>query len=152
MNTIPQKKDIHQKLRALVDNKVQDYQEMVESLEESRNEDTKSSAGDKFETGREMMQREIDRVTDQLDQAVHNRKTLSMIDVDRHCTVGVIGALISSDGGVYYLSIAHGKLELNDQIIYAISVKSPLGILLLGRGVGEIVEINGRKIKITSIL
>ena len=41
----------------------------IEDARSSANDDTKSSAGDKFETGREMMQQEIDRNRKQLEEA-----------------------------------------------------------------------------------
>ncbi len=44
----------------------------IEDARSSANDDTKSSAGDKFETGREMIQQEIDRNRKQLEEAKKN--------------------------------------------------------------------------------
>jgi hypothetical protein len=47
--------------------KIQEMQRDFQLARESRNSDTKSSAGDKFETGREMMQKEMDKCSMMID-------------------------------------------------------------------------------------
>ena len=55
------KEQILNQLLTQLDQKTETAKTAIESAKESRDNDTKSSAGDKFETGREMMQMEIDK-------------------------------------------------------------------------------------------
>jgi len=61
---------IHNQLLTDLDKRIKSAKEFIESAKESRDNDTKSSAGDKFETGREMMQMEIDKNETQLRKAL----------------------------------------------------------------------------------
>ena len=55
------KHQIHLALVKELTEKVSSYDRMLVSIRQSKNGDTKSSAGDKFETSREMMQMAIDK-------------------------------------------------------------------------------------------
>ena len=57
------KSEIHLKLRSQLEKSVEEARKEYALAKESRDSDTKSSAGDKFETGREMMQREMDKLS-----------------------------------------------------------------------------------------
>jgi len=83
---------------------------------ESRNSDTKSSAGDKFETSREMAQIEIHKIE------IEILKTQQFItDLFSKVT-----QLIITDKGVFLISIPFGKLILNDEKIFCISKNAPI--------------------------
>lgn len=119
---------------------------------ESRDSDTKSSAGDKFETGREMMQREMDKLNASIDQYKNQLHLLSKINLNRKHQIGDLGCLIITDQEKYYLSIGLGKIEINSEIIFAISLNSPLGQLFKGKKEGEMVEFRGKTFKINQII
>tara|TARA_B110000305_G_scaffold14594_1_gene13671 strand:- start:1887 stop:2303 length:417 start_codon:yes stop_codon:yes gene_type:complete len=83
---------------------------------ESRNSDTKSSAGDKFETSREMAQIEIHKIE------IEILKTQQFItDLFSKVT-----QLIITDKGAFLISIPFGKLILNDEKIFCISKNAPI--------------------------
>ena len=83
---------------------------------ESRNSDTKSSAGDKFETSREMAQIEIHKIE------IEISKTQQFItDLFSKVT-----QLIITDKGAFLISIPFGKLILNDEKIFCISKNAPI--------------------------
>lgn len=119
---------------------------------ESRDSDTKSSAGDKFETGREMMQREMDKISASLDMLKGQLAQMKRIDINENPTHVGLGSFIETDAENYYLSVGLGKLSCSGTSFYAISADSPLGELLVGKQTNEIIELRGRKITIKSIL
>ena len=83
---------------------------------QSRNSDTKSSAGDKFETSREMAQIEIHKIE------IEISKTQQFItDLFSKVT-----QLIITDKGAFLISIPFGKLILNDEKIFCISKNAPI--------------------------
>ena len=61
------KSEIHANLRSILEKTLEEAQREYVLAKESRDSDTKSSAGDKFETGREMMQREMDKLHASID-------------------------------------------------------------------------------------
>jgi len=65
------KEQILNRLHEIVDNKIDIAKSAVDSVKESRNSDTKSSEGDKHETGRAMMQIEPEKNETQLSKALN---------------------------------------------------------------------------------
>ena len=119
---------------------------------ESRDSDTKSSAGDKFETGREMMQREMDKISASLDMLKGQLAQMKRISLNENKTRIGIGSFITTDAENYYVSVGLGKLMCGETTFYAISADSPLGELLMGKKVNDTIELRGRKITIKSII
>lgn len=119
---------------------------------ESRDSDTKSSAGDKFETGREMMQREMDKISASLDLQKNQLAQMQRIDLHENLNRVGIGSFIETDAENYYLSVGLGKLTCKGSPFYAISSDSPIGELLMGKQKGDTIELRGRKITLKSIL
>ncbi len=142
------KSEIHLKLRSLLEKSLEEARREYILAKESRDSDTKSSAGDKFETGREMMQREMDKLSALVDNTLNSIAKLDRLTDLPASAVISEGSLVVTDQETYYISIGYGKLDS----VYAISVESPLGVELKGKRVGECIEMRGRKITIKSIL
>lgn len=119
---------------------------------ESRDSDTKSSAGDKFETGREMMQREMDKLSASIDVLKSQIAKISTIDVHKSSPKVVFGSYLMTDAGHYFMSIGLGKISDEYGDFYAISSDSPIGALWMGKQIGESIDIQTRKITLKSIL
>ena len=83
---------------------------------DSRNSDTKSSAGDKFETSREMAQIEIRKIESEI------LKTQQFI----YDLFSKVTQFIITDKGAFLISIPFGKLILNDEKIFCISKNAPI--------------------------
>ncbi|WP_107039814.1 3-oxoacyl-ACP synthase [Brumimicrobium mesophilum] len=118
---------------------------------ESRNNDTKSSAGDKYETSRAMMQQEMDNAEASIHQAKLFKNELSRLPVLEKSEKVISGSFVETDKGFYFLGLSLGKIEIQNQIIYAISTASPLGKLLLHKKVGDIIQLNNTQQAILSI-
>lgn len=141
------KSEIHSNLRSILENSLEEARREYVLAKESRDSDTKSSAGDKFETGREMMQREMDKWSAQIDQTLIFLNKLDRIaDLPASAIISE-GSLVETDQETYFISIGYGKLDS----IYAISMESPLGVELKGKRVGDCIEMRGRKITIKQI-
>lgn len=146
------KVEIHETILKILTNSILQATRDYELARESRDSDTKSSAGDKFETGREMMQREMDKISASIDQSKNQLNFLSKINLNRPYSTVDLGCLIITDQDIYYLSIGLGKIEINSEIIYAISLDSPIGQLFKGKRVGDILEFRGKTLKINQLL
>lgn len=120
--------------------------------QESRNSDTKSSAGDKFETGREMMQREMDKISMWIDLNQNHLTNLAKINFDRVSELVILGSLIRTENIDYLLGIGVGRIDIEGRNVFSISPESPIGIQFRGKKVGDLIELMGKKIEIKHII
>lgn len=134
------KKQIFEKCSLLIDQKIEELNMAITVIEEAINSETKSTAGDKHETSRAMMQLEREKLGNQMKEMTDQKNELERIDI--HAASGKImkGSLVKTDKGTFFIATALGKLEKD---IYAISSKSPLGNKLMGLKLNDKVEING---------
>lgn len=118
---------------------------------EACNDDTKSSAGDKYETSREMMQQDIDRNKRLLIDAEENQTVLNSLKDAPFSNIARNGSLVYTNNGNFYLSISAGQLYLDKEVFFAISAVSPIGKLLLGKQKDDEFEFNGKKYHIKEV-
>lgn len=132
--------------------RINEAEQTLKSAQESANSETKSTAGDKHETGRAMMQLEIERSQQQLAEVEKLIVPLKQIDMlNSHNIIG-LGSLVSTDKGLFFLAASMGKIKLNDFQFYAISMHSPLARVLIGKKSGEIAQFNAVKYVIQGIV
>lgn len=117
---------------------------------ESLINDTKSSMGDKYETSREMAQQDLTRLQNQLNQAESDLKSLLNLSTDIAEKIR-IGSLVFTNEQIYYLAVSIGPIEVNKNRIMVISSKSPLGLELLGKRIGDKFYFQSRSIEILTI-
>ncbi len=146
------KVEIHQTILHLLSESIIQATRDYDLAKESRDSDTKSSAGDKFETGREMIQREMDKISASIDQSKNQLNFLSKINLNRPYSIVDLGCLIITDQDIYYISIGLGKVEINAELIYAISLDSPIGQIFKGKRVGDILEFRSKTLTINQLL
>jgi len=123
----------------------------IEDAQSSANDDTKSSAGDKFETGREMMQQEIDRNRKQLEEAKKMRLALEQIENHQLSEIVHSGSLVITNFGKFYISISRGQIQVDGINYFAISAISPIGLKLMRQKIGYEFDFNGKPFIIESI-
>jgi hypothetical protein len=134
-----------------IDARIETAETALAQAQEASNDDTKSSAGDKFETTREMMQQDIFRNKRLLADAQQNLTLLnSLVDVP---TAEIVknGSLVETSQGVFYVSISAGQLTVEGKTAFAISAASPVGQLMLGKRVGETFSFNQKDFEIIDI-
>lgn len=113
--------------------------------------ETKSSAGDKYETAREMMQQEIDMNMTRLAELSHLQLILEQIHTDEPYSTAQPGAVVYTTNGNYYIAIGAGKLTVNDATYYAVSAASPIGAKLTGLRMHDTFLLNGKPYTISEV-
>lgn len=134
----------------MINTKIGIVKKELDSISDAKFNETKSSAGDKFETSREMMQQEEDKLSANLKQLLLQQKELDLIKIKPENRVN-IGALVSSNLGLYMIAVGLGKVNFNNKTFYVISPISPVGKLLLSKKVGDLITFNSRNIQILNI-
>jgi transcription elongation GreA/GreB family factor len=145
------KTDIKNTCLSILDQRIQSLVQEVDDTRESMFEEDKNSAGDKFETGREMMKQELEKLTKQLEDTRQMRGQLARIETTRKHEVVDYGSLITTQLGIFFLSVSLGPVTIGDKKIMLISAASPIGNLLIGKKSGESISLNGRTYQLLAI-
>lgn len=151
MEPLALKKELLAQLLQHIDQGIAEMEQAIASAKESRDNESKSSAGDKYETGRAMMQIELENNGRQLEKARRAKQDLHQLNLQETHSVAGQGSLVHTNQGIYFISIGFGKLELAEQPYYAISLASPIGQVLKNAKVGEIVSFQGNVLEVLSI-
>jgi hypothetical protein len=146
------KQNIYKHCLQLLEQKVTGLQSAINTAAESANSETKSSAGDKHETARAMMQLEQEKLGKQLKEALEKVAELKEINITPVSKQVIKGSLVETGKGFFFLSVGLGKLPIGSETVFAISAHSPLGSKLLGLRENEKTEVNGTSYFIKSIL
>lgn len=145
------KKQLHQLCAEQILSRITDAETAIAEARKASENDTKSSAGDKYETGRAMMQQEIDLNTRQLLEAKKIQAQLQQISADAVHITAQTGSLVATDQGDFYLAVSAGALFIDGKKYQAISLASPIGTQLKGKKTGDIILLNGKSFKILKI-
>ncbi len=124
--------------------------ELSEILESTANE-SKSTVGDKHETGRAMAQLEQEKFSNQLADLERVKSFLFQINPRVKCTRVVSGSLVKTKLGWYYISAGFGVIQHNDKHIFTLNLQAPLGKLMAGKQEGDVFEWNSQKLEILNI-
>jgi hypothetical protein len=100
---------------------------------DSRNSDTKSSAGDKFETSREMAQIEIQKIETEISKTQQFFTDLA----------SKASQLIITDKGAFLISIPFGKVMVNTTEVFCISNSAPITKQLVNTEISANFEYRG---------
>ena len=145
------KKELFIQCETFVNKRLQNVEEIISSNQKALQSETKSSAGDKHETGRAMLQLEMEKASQQLAGISQMKQTLSKIDVSKISNIAHLGSIIETNTAHYFISISAGNLMYKKKSYFAVSVSSPIGKLLLGKKKGDEVYFNKKKISIKNI-
>ena len=121
----------------LVNDRIKMAEDGLKQAQEAANNETKSSAGDKYETGRAMMHLEREKLSIQLSEAIKMKKVLILINPSRIDAVAALGSIVTTSAAKYFLAISGGALKVGDETYFAISPVSPIGQQLLNKKVGD---------------
>ena len=140
------KQELLEQCRLLVFDRRRTITNVISSAKNALVSESKSSAGDKHETGRAMLQLEMEKAGQQLENVIQMEETLDRIPNDKTLSIGCLGALIRTNKGNYFLTISVGEIIIDKISYYAISTKSPIGTQMLGKRLGDTIPFNGATI------
>jgi transcription elongation GreA/GreB family factor len=134
-----------------VQNNIHQAEAGLAQLREAIAAETKSSAGDKYETSRSMMQIETGKLTGQLQLQKQFLATLQNQPDTRLHQVVEAGAVVQLANMNLFVSVPIGAIQVKGNAVHCISPMSPLAQALMGKKVGDTVSINGNIQTIISI-
>ncbi|MET4083027.1 transcription elongation GreA/GreB family factor [Pedobacter sp. UYP30] len=151
INSSTLKFQLHKLCLAFIQKRIENIEHSLAQARQASNDDTKSSAGDKYETTREMMQQEMDRNNKLLYEAGMQKMALQQIERTSVSSSVQNGSLVFTSRGNFYLSISAGELTVDTDKYIAVSQASPIGRMLIGKTKKEEFVFNGNKFLIQEI-
>ncbi|WP_372793821.1 3-oxoacyl-ACP synthase [Lutibacter sp.] len=140
------KRKLYEACLLFVDEKYNTVTSIIESNKKALFSETKSSAGDKHETGRAMLQLEMEKASQQLAVIFEMKEALSKIEIQKTSKMICLGSLIITNKASYFLAISTGKITIENTNYYAVSTNSPIGKQLLGKSIGDRIPFNEAEI------
>jgi hypothetical protein len=125
------KSEIKKQLLSAIGAKAKEVQARMADLRSDLNSESKSTSGDKHETGRAMIQMEMENLGKQSEiwnQMYSQATTISESDSFRI----ELGSLFKMDAVWYFVSVSFGKLIIEENMVMCISPTSPLSQTILG--------------------
>lgn len=143
---------LYNKCLEYVEEQIKHIQEAINAAKESGNDETKSSAGDKHETGRAHMQLEQEKNSKQLNEVLMLRQGLAKIDPKVNSDKIVPGSLVITNQGNFYISISAGKINIIGKDYFSVSPASPIALNFAGKKAGDNIVFNGKEYRIEEVL
>lgn len=138
-------------LRSTIENQLDLLGNELQSIADEMSKETKSSAGDKFETSREMMNQERGRLEERLAHLKQQLIIISQFKTDHSSGEIQNGSLVRTENFYFLFGLAFGKLIMDNFSIMVLSLTSPIGKKFLEKKVGDRVEFNNTIYTVQSI-
>lgn len=145
------KQQVHAALLEALKEKHKELQAALAETDDSLSADSKSTAGDKHETGRAMAQLEREKLGGFIHQHEQLMENALRLDSSIKTTTIRLGSLINTTNGWFYISVAAGRITIEGTAVFCLSSAAPLVNVLLGKKAGEQAVWQGNPIVIKSV-
>ena len=124
----------------------------IASIAIEMSNESKSSAGDKFETAREMMKQSSDRLTNHLYTLNSQLNAVLEMSNSKSSSLVKFGSLVETNHGWFLFGVSLGKIIVEQNSIFLLSLNSPIGKTFLNRKGGDSFSFMDKSYSIKSIL
>ena len=151
MNHLEIKTQLYEACKSWITKRRQKVETVIADIEESLVDETKSSAGDKHETGRAMLQIDREQAGEQLKEIDKIAAILDKVDIQVKSDYVRLGSVVHTTNARYFIAVSAGEIKIDGRSFYAMALSSPLGQLMLGKKKGDVVRFRESEIQITSL-
>ncbi len=144
------KKALFEHLSDTIKEKISRLQLDIADLQKGIAEDSKSSAGDKFETSREMAQQELIKLSTQLNEQQRLKSLIDNQTTNKSKQVQ-LGAIVKTNKGLFLVGIPIGNSTFQGKDVIGIGLGAPLGQLMLHKKEADQVVFNNQQFIIEEI-
>jgi transcription elongation GreA/GreB family factor len=145
------KSKLYQHCLSYIGQRIETSRQAIAEAQHSADEETKSSAGDKYETGRAMMQLEMEKHASQLEESQKLKRILEAVDIHVNSEVIIPGSIVFTDQTNFFLSIGAGQVDIDGKIFLNVSAASPIGNKMIGLKAGDSFQMNTKTYKILKV-
>ena len=137
--------------KTYLQNRFTTIENVIEDINNSLTSETKSSAGDKHETGRAMLQLEREKAGSQLAELQKSQEILKKIDPNALHQKITLGSVVKTSHSNYFIAISASEFKVDNSSYYAISAATPIAQVLLSKQVGDLVTFRDLSFRIIEI-
>lgn len=145
------RKELKQLVLNTLNNQIEAIQNQISSLSEDAQNDAKSSAGDKHETGLAMMHLEQEKLNAKLNEFLEMQQIALKLSENKKVEKVVLGSIVKTNKAVFYVSVPIQPVNYKNTQVFCVSVHAPLVQSLLNKEVWEEVIFNNISYKILEI-
>lgn len=152
MLTIESKQKAKQACLLKVGKRIEVCESQLKQLQQDLTNETKSSAGDKYETGRAMLHIEREKIGRQLAELEQLEQVIKTIEPTVIHQKIQLGSFVQTKDNCYFMAVSLGKMEVDGIPFYAISTQTPMAQVLLGRSKGDRVNFRETSFEIEGVV
>lgn len=134
-----------------VQNRFEKINQTIKDIEESLDDQSKSSAGDKHETGRAMLHIDRENAGNQLKEIETLLALIPKIDITTPSSYTRLGSLVYTSEGNFFISISLGNVVIGKTSYVCVALQAPLGQVLKGASKDDTVFFRDKQYLIKSI-
>jgi transcription elongation GreA/GreB family factor len=123
--------------REYVEQRLATATQAMQNAQEAANEESKSSAGDKYDTGRAMMQIEREKAAMQVVECYKLIQVLDQIDPATFHHKISLGSIVTTQRMKLFLAIGAGRIAVSGEDFLVVAPVSPIGKSLVGLKKGD---------------
>lgn len=140
MSLLQFKQAVLEKIESHLGEKSDELHAYAKELNQQLADESKSSAGDKYETARAMLHLEQEKMQRQFHELSAQQAQLERLKSIVSTDVVSMGSLLQAQEVYFYVGIGLGKLNVQGISVFCIAAEAPLGKTLLGKKRGDIVN------------
>jgi len=123
----------------------------MENAQAAANEEEKSSAGDKYETGRAMNQIEKDMHARQLAANKNDLANLVAVDCSHVYEKIIPGSYVKCTGVSFFIAAGLGKINIGEETVFLLSHHAPVAKMLYDKKTGSTILFSGKELLIEEL-
>jgi len=131
--------------------RIENATEAYKSAQDSANEESKNTASDDDNT-KAMLQIEAEQQGKHMIEARKLKEEMMRIDPNSTNSIVSAGSLVITSIGNYYIAISAGKIDLDKESYFAISMSAPIAQALKGKKIKDKISFNGKNIEILDVM
>lgn len=145
------KQELLQVCTDYVNKRIYNYKLEMDTIKDSIENNDKGNSEDD-DSGNGKLLNDLEKNAQHLNDATKLMETLKQINPKIQNESGTLGSIVYTQTNVFFLSVSVGKIELEGSNYFAISLQSPIGMLLKNKTKGDQINFNGTFYTITDII
>jgi transcription elongation GreA/GreB family factor len=131
------KTGLKQVAEQVINERIEMARAAMDSAQEAANSEDKSSAGDKYETGRAMGHLEKDMYARQLAENVKELDKVQKVNTEMIYPAAQVGAFVQCGEYAFFIAAGLGRQVIKDQQVFFLSPDAPIAKILFNKKPGD---------------
>ncbi len=147
----PIKEKLYRHCQDYINQSITTAEQAITAAEEAMESETKSTSGDKHETGRAMKQLEVEAFGHRLDEALVQKDQLALVDISRPYEKVETGALVYTSFGNFFIAVSADEIMIDNEEYCIISPDSPIAQAMMNLAAGASFSFRNRGVRISNV-